>query len=952
MQTIQQRDFSGGMRFDLEPSRLGDTEYAMLVNGRTRYSTVEGIKQPVKETVGLPANGNYQGIYAAGKYALVFIDGQAYIKNFNTDSAWSLIPDLQMSLSAEYIYAIMVPASTINFNRESSGTGGSSDVTLTSIGSSTPQAVVIQDGINQPWLIFPDGTSRRAYNYGQWTTSAREYVPVGKQMAYVNGVLYIVAPNGHTIYRSVTGRPLDFVIPVDSNGDKLAANEADGGASQLSFAVGYETITALANAGSNDGSIMVSSAKNVTIVTPDYSRLIYSEPQFTYTTLLSTGALNQFAITEVLGDIALIGFSGIQSFNSVQQVNVEGKNSPFSQRVYKLFDGVVQATPCATTFDNYALFAMDTVYGNLVVVYDTLRDVYVSLDIFSGLGESPIKMFAELKIDGIRKLLFCTARGLFEGYASTLNERTELFTRSYTTADAGVEIKPEFLNYVARVTETSTMLVELFCDEVSRGYLQRSLAAPTSSQFLQISPYGNKLDDNIVNSGHSVTNLSIVCFTTSFKFSWYGDLSLLNLSLKVNLSVQKVPIHQAIGLSVSPTVYAASGVFEAGEILTLRGTGLRGLAGIIDTATGVDVVIVSIKDDEVVVIVPPDPEVPDVVRKPWTFVFPKPEDVINTYIFPPPPGTGGDPAVVITPLVVPGGGGGGRLLTDSDACTDSGTFEYVGDQARIPYGASHRISFTRADGRPIDYYFQETAAGYVFITWLTSGTGHTPKFYPPINTVIPAGFNGSFEYDGQKFCVIKGDPTVLPTLTCPVNSAVVLTHVFGDPVPTYTIPSLVVTGDATQVDYITVLAGSNIVKQGSVIPFENGLETLNIEYTLTRKDGTTSSCSWTVTIRYRPDPEADSLTIIKYLYEYLDETCESGSPSGENYLVYVYSDDAIKKRWLGLDHDYELEYNYASELYTLKNGATSSAPDTFEAVSLVTGVDACGITEYIYMEPV
>ena len=113
---------------------------------------------------------------------------------------------------------------------------------------------MVQDGINQPWLIQLNElinilTARKLNTYNQWSNvssgaNSREYVPIGKQMMYLNSILFIVAPNGRSIYRSVSGRPLDFMVNIDVDGKKVPS-EIIGGAASVSFAADFDEITCI-----------------------------------------------------------------------------------------------------------------------------------------------------------------------------------------------------------------------------------------------------------------------------------------------------------------------------------------------------------------------------------------------------------------------------------------------------------------------------------------------------------------------------------------------------------------------------------------------------------------------------------------------------------------------------------------------------------------------------------
>lgn len=434
-----QDDFTGGFRLDLDRSKLSDNQYFSLINGRSRFNTLQPIRKPVAQA-GLPS-GKRQACYAADRYGLVFIAGTAWYKDYSNPAAGFVqIPGFQMDATADYLYAELVPASTLNWKRTASDINSS--IQLGSSVSGTPQAVVVQDGTNQPWLIFPDGTSRVSQNYNQWTTDLREYIPIGKQMAYVDGVLHVVAPDGKTYYRSVTGRPLDFVIAVNADGDKISTDEEVGGAVKFSLSVDYNDITCIAPANADDGTLLITTPKNSYLVKPNLTSLIFGEAKnYSNTPLFASGALNQFSAVELLGDIALIGYSGIQSFNAALSLKNEGKNSPFSSSVFSLLDGIVQSNPAAINFDDYGLFSVNTIYGNCVLVYDTIRQVFSGIDIYEGVGA--IKMFAQVKVEGARSLLFITEDELYEAFASDEYETVTFVTKAFKKQAPRDGLKPE-----------------------------------------------------------------------------------------------------------------------------------------------------------------------------------------------------------------------------------------------------------------------------------------------------------------------------------------------------------------------------------------------------------------------------------------------------------------------------------------------------------------------------
>ncbi len=445
-----QSSFREGFNRGNDTTKTPEGAYPLLINGRVRDDVIDPVMKPLLLDAGLPLTYNKcQGLYASDTFSIVFIDGSAYYRTFALeDSQFVKINGFAMSATVDTIYAELVPTSSMNFSRKAPATGNFNDpVFLYATANSSPACVVCQDGINQPLLILYNGTVLTAQTFDQWSTDVREYVPIGKQMVYVDGVLYIAKPDGSGFYRSVSGRPLDFVIAVDVNGNKLSA--AAGDANATSHSVTFETITALSRINSNEGGFIVCTLKNTWMVVPDRTTLIYGEPgRFRNQYLFNTGALNQFALCELSGDVALIDINAIRSFNAVLNVRNEGKNSVFSRDIDNLFSHIEQPTTCcAFQFDNYAMFSVLTVYGAAVMLYDTTTQKFVGLDIYEGV--EAITQFAEIKVGSTRKLLFRTTdHKIYEAFASTEFENTQLYLGDFTSGNPKCNQKPEQIQCV------------------------------------------------------------------------------------------------------------------------------------------------------------------------------------------------------------------------------------------------------------------------------------------------------------------------------------------------------------------------------------------------------------------------------------------------------------------------------------------------------------------------
>lgn len=428
---------------------LGEGEYLWLINARNRFGYNEPILKHKSLTEGLPL-GKTQGIYAIGNVLLAFIGGLGYYQQ-DGDTTWTRLQDFALDGLTDEYWMQAVPSSSMNFVRKAA-TNINAPITLTTDFkvSGTPQCVVVQDGINQPWLIIYDTvnqifTAREAKNYAAWTNISsnlndREYVPIGKQMTFIDGILFIVSPDGSKVYRSITGRPLDFMINVDTNGNKLPT-EVDGGAQTVSFNFDADMITCLQGT-SIPQSFIYGTARNTRICTFDYTQTIFGEPRFSVTTKLNSGILNQYAVTDILNDTASIDYDGVKSFNAVQQLRFRGRNSIFSLSISRLLKSsatkrIKQTSSVCVNFDDYAIFNLDTRYGNLMCIYDTLSEKWVALDITV---VSQIKQFAIVETLTTSKLYaITTSNELFQLFAGPLTETAMLKTKAFTAAEPSNE---------------------------------------------------------------------------------------------------------------------------------------------------------------------------------------------------------------------------------------------------------------------------------------------------------------------------------------------------------------------------------------------------------------------------------------------------------------------------------------------------------------------------------
>ena len=249
----------------VDDSRLGDDEYSFAMNVRNRFGELTPIKRPLTISTGFTANQRFQGIYTVGDFILLFQSGNAKFKH-RLSSTWVTLWDgstrssLQMSANVDFMYVQAVPGSTMNMERKATSATGAEDISLTYNSTAwvkTSAGIVVQDGENIPNLIIFSSSNqtavidaRKCTAYTDWDVTTREYVPIGKQMMFFGGKLYVIGAdasgNFTQIYHSVTGRPLDFVVAINDSGAQIDADEeANGGAGVVSYSVSYESVTCM-----------------------------------------------------------------------------------------------------------------------------------------------------------------------------------------------------------------------------------------------------------------------------------------------------------------------------------------------------------------------------------------------------------------------------------------------------------------------------------------------------------------------------------------------------------------------------------------------------------------------------------------------------------------------------------------------------------------------------------
>jgi len=426
-------NFLGGIQtqFSSEKSDFDNT-FQLLTNARVRLNVVEPVRSPLRLT--FPA-GTIQNLSAFDSNLLIFVEGEPWYRPASGTS-WTRAVGGSLSPTAERVRVEAIPGSSVNFKRVLSN----ASLNFSSPVGSTRSAVICTDGISQPLVIFPDGSVRATNNWSEWTPTNREYVPVCDLPKMIGSKLYVAIKDSDgrltQIAHSVSGRPLDFVLLVNDAGDKAGSTEPEFGAPALRFHTGYDPITAIVQPAAADGAFLVTSAKASTLVIPVFDILIAGEPVHTRQPLFDVGAFGPESITDINGDTAVVYPGGIRTYNGVQQLKFQGRNSPLNKQIQNLTTNGLQTTGATCQFDNYTGFAVDTKYGPGVVWWDQTLEVFVAVDIWPGV--SKIVEFATVISATVNELYFRTDDGfLFKAFAGDYGEQ-QITLQDVTLTDADV----------------------------------------------------------------------------------------------------------------------------------------------------------------------------------------------------------------------------------------------------------------------------------------------------------------------------------------------------------------------------------------------------------------------------------------------------------------------------------------------------------------------------------
>lgn len=527
--TITRKDFTGGINLRDGIDKLGETEYPLGMNIRIRTNNVSPIKKP-RQLTGINA-AMFQGICGIENYLIVAADGYFYLRDMSkTDSQFSYFNDannipLTMDPMAT-VHFQPVPESLLNYSRvPQEANRANTAVNLVAVVAGSPACIVVQNGINQPLAFTLNGVGRVTGNYASWSDDSREYVPIGTFMYFNGNTLYLVSPDGKNLFRSVSGRPLDFVIVIDNDGAKK------GDATESAYKFTFAAITGVGKLFGTSDFFAGTATEGYRIVI-NYDDLFFGEPKHNRIGL-NTGMLSPYAIASIGADTVFVDAGGIKSFNAVAATASRAEVIPFSDKVQALFNGVVQTNPCAISLRDYTYFAVNTIFGEGILVYDEQLGVFVSLDT----QLTNIIRFAVISNGIEQKLVVCTKSGVYIYDDADEYAEAAIYIGDFTPALVSNEIAPFRLRVqLANVYSDGTITVDNYCD----GKLDKSYPLFVDSNDIVLPPLPwvppfavrDKINTSLVNFQYEgdLTN----CYAAGFwiRFNFNAQLNALQVELK------------------------------------------------------------------------------------------------------------------------------------------------------------------------------------------------------------------------------------------------------------------------------------------------------------------------------------------------------------------------------------------------------------------------------------
>jgi hypothetical protein len=269
---------------------------------------------------------------------------------------------------------------------------------------------------------------------------------------------------------------------------------------------------------------------------------LFGEYTFIRKFLFEATCLNDRCIIDSLGDTRFIDLTGVRSFNAILQLQNEGRNSPFTSIIQAMLKGIVQDVAAAVLYDNYEYYALNTVIGPVIAVYDTLNTCWSSFDT-TQTGGSKVKAFTKIELATRALFAITEDNKLYQLYAAdtfatatclTLSVSANLLNANQNVKmnNAKSEIKvSDFRCILNRITQDSTVSLTLLVDNraSATGTVLKSI-----TYVPPVTPYVS--DVILLDVNTQLTNLYWMLanteqgWKTAFIIQWTGGGSITQFS--------------------------------------------------------------------------------------------------------------------------------------------------------------------------------------------------------------------------------------------------------------------------------------------------------------------------------------------------------------------------------------------------------------------------------------
>lgn len=511
---INQLDFSGGMSALLDITKTAPDAYRFALNARIRKNAIEPAYRHIKYNSpstlhqAIFSNDSQLALIAGGQVLKVDLDDNITIPIGGASGT------IDPTAARVYHQAIPAPTNWLVNN------------TYQPTVASFAQAIVLQDSVNQPILLFPDFSYRAAKTYDDWTYEDPEYIPIGSFMAWSDNKLFIA--NGSKIFQSVSGRAVDFVININNNGDK------QGTADTTALAATTSRLTALQSA--QGGGLLAFTKYSAHGLTPQYTvATIFGEPYYVPNDIFPVGAVNDLAFAFANGESLFISPAGIQAFNQVLQVKRTSNATPYGAKIIDYIIRPVTETATAMV-DDYTFIALNTIFGPAVLVHDNVLNTFVGFDLTDGL----VKEFATIEDGGLTRLFYITATGLYEIpiYDGT-KATAAVYFGEYSSGQAAVKLQVTDIHLgFNRISQSGEITCELWTDKVLYEDMRQGKTLDYSAfgdvSLLNVAPQRLPLGLEMESKGLSFdTGDSTIGYSSGIFVTIGADARLVSLAVNV-----------------------------------------------------------------------------------------------------------------------------------------------------------------------------------------------------------------------------------------------------------------------------------------------------------------------------------------------------------------------------------------------------------------------------------